>query len=342
MSRTCSFEGCTFDETGLCVRSLDPSACEHVISEDTDNTSDDAGAYQEVVSYSSDLLGAPVLAEPEVRSALAFSRSLGLEELNSLMSSRYVHVVGILGEPESGKTACLVSLYLLVSHAILDGWSCADSRSLAAFEEIARGARDWNNGIVPDQMTAHTELTEDHRPGFLHLRLVRRSDGRSVDLALPDVPGEWTQALISTARSDRFDFMRSAETIWIVLDGRILANLEKRQKLIARVGQLIGRLNTMLEGLTPRLLIVVTHSDAQIINNDVVKHLQREAARRGTSIHIVNVAPFSDQPEKMDPGYGIAELINMTIGEPPEQPTFWQVTEPAQGRRAYLSYRRDR
>ena len=259
-----------------------------------------------------------------------------------MMGNRYVNVIGILGDPESGKTACLASLYLLVSHAKLEGWTFADSKSLVAFEEIARGARDWNNGNAPEQMTVHTELADDHRPGFLHLRLVRKSDGRRVDLALPDVPGEWTQALVNSARSDRLDFMKSAECIWIMLDGRTLADLEKRQGLIARVGQLAGRLNIMLDGRTPRLMVVVTHRDLHILDVNVADRLQTELARRGLRAEIVDVAPFSDHPGNVPAGFGIAGLIDLTVGEPTERLTFWPSSEPTKGDRAYLSYRRDR
>lgn len=343
MNGTCSFEGCTFDETGLCALSRDPPTCDNRVARDvTDEISEDSVVYSAVVSQSSDLLGAPVLVQPARTSAFSSSRSLGLEELDTLMSTRYVNVVGILGEPESGKTACLASLYLLVSHAMLEGWSFADSRSLVAFEEIARGARDWNDGIIPEQMTAHTELADDHRPGFLHLRLIRLSDGQSVDLALPDIPGEWTQTLITTARSDRLSFMKSAEKIWIVLDGRTLADTEKRQGLIARVGQLAGRLKTMLDGRIPQLLIVVTHRDLHVISDDVAARLKKEVLRRGVNAEIIDVAPFSDRPDQIPAGFGISTLIDMTVGKPAERPTFWPSSEPVEGDRAYLSYRRDR
>ncbi|WP_420482418.1 TRAFAC clade GTPase domain-containing protein [Burkholderia cepacia] len=283
-----------------------------------------------------------MLDQPMRASAFPSSRTLGLQDLNGIMGTRYVNVIGILGDPESGKTACLASLYLLVSHAKLEGWSFADSRSLTAFEEIARGARDWNDGTAPEQMTVHTELADDRSPGFLHLRLVRLSDGRRVDLALPDLPGEWTQALVNTARSDRLDFLRSAEAIWVVLDGRTLADLEKRQGLIARVGQLAGRLNTMLDGISPRLMLVVTHRDLHVLNDNVVSRLKSELARRGTKAEIVGVAPFSDDPDNVPAGFGIAELIDLTVGQPSGRPIFWESTEPTEGDRAYLSYRRDR
>jgi len=343
MSGSCSFEGCTVDETGICALARDPLTCgNRVISAVAGATSADAQDNDEVAAQPGDRLGAPVLDQPVRAYALPSSRALGLEDLNAMMGTRYVNVVGILGDPESGKTACLASLYLLVSHAMLKRWSFADSRSLAAFEEIVRGARDWNDGKAPEQMTVHTELADDHGPGFLHLRLVRISDGRRVDLALPDVPGEWTQALVNTARSDRLDFMKSAEAIWIVLDGRTLAELERRQGLIARVGQLAGRLNTMLERRAPRLMIVVTHRDLHVLTDDVANRLQTELVRRGAKAEVVSVAPFSDDPDNVPAGFGIAELIDLTVGKPSDRPTFWQPTEPTEGDRAYLNYRRDR
>jgi len=343
MSGSCSFDGCTIDETGICALARDPQTCTNrVTSEVAGATSVDARSDGEVTSPYGDRLGAPVLDQPVRGSAFPSSRTLGLEDLNALMGTRYVNVIGILGDPESGKTACLASLYLLVSHAMLKGWSFADSKSLAAFEEIARGARDWNEGNVPEQMTVHTELADDHRPGFLHLRLVRLSDGRRVDLALPDLPGEWTQALVNTAQSNRLDFMKSAETIWIVLDGRTLADIEKRQGLIARVGQLVGRLNTMLDSHAPRLMVVVTHRDLHVLDTNVANRLQAEISRRGAQAEIVGIAPFSDHPDNVPAGFGIAELIELTVGKPTERPTFWQSTEPTEGDRAYLNYRRHR
>lgn len=343
MSGSCGFDGCTVDETGICALERDPSTCSNrLTNEAAGATSPDAQRDDDVVLQSGDRLGAPVLDQPVRASAFPSSRTLGLDVLNAMMGARYVNVVGILGDPESGKTACLASLYLLVSHAKLEGWSFADSRSLAAFEEIARGARDWNNGEVPEQMTVHTELADDHGPGFLHIRLVRLSDGRRIDLALPDVPGEWTQALVNTARSDRFDFMKSAESIWIVLDGRTLSDIVKRHGLIARVGQLAGRLNTMLDGRAPRLVIVVTHRDLYVLEDNVANRLQNELARRGAKAEIVGVAPFSDQPDNVPAGFGMTELIDLTVGRPTERPTFWRSTEPTEGDRAYLSHRRDR
>lgn len=337
MSASCSFEGCSYDETGLCALSNEPSICSKRLKNQSDN---EQSSSLPTASNALEGLGSPVLEQPESTSFLGPSRSLGMKEMNSMMSSRYVNVVGILGDPESGKTACLASLYLLVSHAKLDGWSFADSRSLSAFEDIARGARDWNDAVIPEQMTVHTELKDHSTLGFLHLKLVRKSDGRRIDFALPDIPGEWTQALVTSARAERLEFMRSAEAIWIVLDGRLLADLEKRQGLIVRVGQLVARLKTMFEERVPRLILVVTHRDTHELNDISRRLLLKEVTRRGTIADIVCVAPFSNDQDTIPAGFGLSDLINTTVGESANSPPFWQTTEPVDEQRMFLSYRR--
>jgi hypothetical protein len=260
------------------------------------------------------------------------------------MARRYVTVVGILGDPESGKTACLASLYLLVSNGALKDWSFADSRSLLGFESIARGAREWNHGTPPEQMTVHTEMADDRQPGFLHLRLKRRCNGQRVDLALPDLPGEWTKALVRTAEVDRFEFLRSADVLWLMLDGKALLEREQTQGCITRLGQLVGRLMEMMgPNALPKLLVVITHRDAGVPAESLLARLHRELAKHGTTADIHSVASFADtNPDafaQAKPGEGIEALINATVLRAAEHHLFWPSTDPPQDANAYRSYR---
>ena len=156
MSDACTFEGCTVGETGACALENDPETCERRVGRRPAPGA--AVATDPSAAESLSDIGAPVLERPVGTASFPSSRTLGPDAVSAIMGSRYVTVVGILGDPESGKTACLVSLYLLVSNAQLAGWSFADSKSLMAFEEIARGARDWDEGNPPEQMTVHTEM----------------------------------------------------------------------------------------------------------------------------------------------------------------------------------------
>jgi hypothetical protein len=323
VSAACNFDGCTVGETGSCALERDPATCEHRVgavaievpgSEDGTDVTGDTG-----------VIGAPVLERPSSTASFPSSHTLGPDMVSDLMASRYVTVVGILGDPDSGKTACLASLYLLVANAQLTGWKFADSRSLMAFEDISRGARDWNTGLAPEQMTVHTEMSDERRPGFLHLRLVRESDGRRVDLALPDLPGEWTTKLVSSAQAERFGFMKSAEALWVVVDGRALADNERRQGVISRVGQLAERLKTLFGRALPRLMVVITHRDDGEITTAVSTRLASE---------------LSDHAE-VRAGFGLDDLMTATVGTPRANPEFWPAVAPREGARSFLGYRRD-
>lgn len=336
MSTACTFEGCTVADTKRCALEHDPETCPNRV---TAIRSMQGGAGARPATSEGVDLGAPVLDAPAENPSFPRSTTLGTAAIGAMMSSKYVSVVGILGYPESGKTACLASLYLLASNDRMTGWSFADSCSLMAFEEISRGARRWNGGELPDQMTVHTEMADDRQPGFLHLRLKRDADGRCVDLALPDLPGEWTKDLVATSRADRFEFLRAADVLWVVVDGRTLQSVELRQGVISRLGQLAGRLRAMLGESLPRMLLAVTHRDQAEIPAPVLERIRAELWKHEVVATVAPVAPFSDNAE-FKPGFGLVDLINESVTQQHEASSFWPVTEPESDERAYLSHRR--
>lgn len=337
MSADCSVDGCTVGETGRCALEKDPSTCGNRIniSAITPLESTAAGLGDDSID-----LGAPVLVAPQDAPAFPRSTSLGSGVIGRMMTSRYVTVIGILGDPASGKTACLASLYLLVSNDRLTGWSFADSQSLMGFEDIARGARHWNEGQVPEQMTVHTELSDDREPGFLHLRLKRARDGKSVDFALPDLPGEWTRDLVRTARSDRFEFLKSADVLWLVVDGRTLQNLQQRQGAISRLGQLAGRLRALIQGDMPKMILVLTHRDEGEVPEAVIGRIHTELAKHAVSASVMAVASFSAN-DAFKPGHGLSDLVDASTAFPPPAASFWPNRTANEGARAFICHRRE-
>lgn len=120
----------------------------------------------------------------------------------------------------------------------------------------------------------------------------------------------------------------------------VMIDPEKRHGTIARLGQLAGRLHTMFGGNIPRLLIVVTHRDSYTVDENISSRMQHELNRRGANAEIVEVAPFSDQLDMVPAGFGIAELINITVTTPPRPLIFWKSSEQGTSKREYLNYRR--
>lgn len=337
MSTACSYAGCTVVETGICALENDPNTCPRRMAAPAEQVGARAPG-----KWLQSNPGAAVLEPSERENAFPSSTTLGPDAVAELMARRYVTVVGILGEPESGKTAALASLYLLVAHAKLRGWSFADSRSLLGFEDISRGTRAWNQGNPPQQMTVHTHLSDDRKPGFLHLRLRSDANQKCVDFALPDLPGEWTQALVRTAKWDRLNFLHATDAIWIFADGRALSDKQRKQTVILRLSQLAGRLRAAMPQGTPRLILVVTHRDTAEVPSATIDQVRSEFAKDGLSIDSVAIASFAKRGTGIKPGHGLADLIDRTTATSNDRMPFWPSTTPVATQRAYLAHRRDR
>ena len=302
MELGCVRPDCTVAETGTCLLSHEPSSCpDRVVSAEAEASVED-----------------PLLRYRSFPGSRAFT----LSDARDLMAERYVHLVGILGEPNAGKTGCLVSLYLAVGQRLLDGFSFADSRTLIGFEEISQGARRWNEGRFPEQFTDHTELLDDRTAGFLHLRLARAQQGRPVDLLCSDLPGEWTTTLIDQNRVDRLSFLSRADVIWLVVDGTELVAPAKRQLCVLRTKLAIERLGEFLES-RPRLILVVTRRDREMPTDDVVQTICAEGTRRGFETESVAVASFSHDGV-VAAGTGIPGLLERTTAFGHDPGVVWQ------------------
>lgn len=255
-----------------------------------------------------------------------------------MMESRPTCMVGIVGLAGAGKTAALVSAYLLLSQDQLDGYSYADSDTLRAFEEIAGASRIWQRGSPPEQITSHTTLSNDREAGFLHLRLWRHLDDRLLDLLLPDLPGEWSQALIGRNDAERLVFLRSASVIWLMVDGRQFADDHKVMKARFDANLLIERLADLLEKRRPLILVVPTWQDSLPFPKEEADLLAEHGASFGFTVDFAPIASFSWN-EDMEPGHGIAALFDRSLCALPPPPDFWPSTEPESGDRRLQAFR---
>ena len=229
------------------------------------------------------------------------------------MARRYAHVVGVLGEPDAGKTACLVSLYLMAGRNQLEGFRFLDSETLRGFEEISRGARRWNAARPPEELTHHTELTSDRSASFLHLRLGRRSgNAGTVDLLMSDLPGEWTTELASKCRTQRLAFLNRADVVWLVVDGARLREDETRQVTRHRMELVAARLGTLFGDHGPPIGFVVTRRDQGALIPDDAAALRSIGEKQGFETEVIEVACFSGDGGEVDAGHGIGDLLEWT------------------------------
>lgn len=327
---TCPRSECTVAETGRCILNNDPATCPERTG---------VPAQESALTEISTASAAPPLEAPAERPRFPHSLAFGPDDIREITGGRYHFLAGILGSPKAGKTALLVSLYLLAANNKLEGYQIVDSQTLMGLDEISRGAREWNEGQIPDEMTIHTELADERTPGFLHLRLKRISDQKVLDLLMPDLPGEWSDALINHKRTDRLSFLRSADVLWVTVDGADL--VQARQQVLHRTQLLFQRIKNFLGNQSPKILLVISHLDRGEPEARSIKALQDEADRLGLPITVRNVASFSDA-DAIPPGTGLLELLAQTFeGVPVQQPRFWPINARSEEGRFIARFRID-
>lgn|GEM_PF-553424 len=346
----CSAPECTVAQTNLCMKGYQsPELCPESTSFAVESY---GGAGQPVEAHEQEGTDSDFLEEltatapgdavlpPPTTSATALPRTgtLSIEAAGKLMQKRYVSLVAILGLPDAGKTACIASLYLLLAHQRLRGYSYSDSETLMALDEISRGARSWNAGQAPEQMTTRTEISDARQAGFLHLRLKRNRDGRKFDLLMPDLPGEWTTSLINNSEIERFEFVKSAEVVWIMVDGRQFADSKTRQRAEHTLTNLIERLSPLLSS-SHQVVLVSTWRDQQVLPPASLLRIQKTALSFGLKLVLVPIASFSNDGEVV-PGEGLSELIDITLSRKGIAPDPWPDFAPSASGRAFANYRR--
>jgi GTPase SAR1 family protein len=307
---TCENPNCTVAETGRCLLHGEPSACEHFHPL--------ANEASTVVPVSSENLP----QSEQVAAAIGIRRfhagnELGLCEAAQLMRSRYVHLVGVLGRFDAGKTCLLTSLYLLASGGFLQPrYAFAGSLTLPGFEGRSRRLRRWPSGPLPQQLVEHTNLSDPRSPALVHLALrqCNVSDHR-IDLLITDLPGEWTDHLVDrAATANRWSFLRRADAIVIAIDGTLLTgsnrHLEQHRAelLLLRLSQ-----DVCVDASIPLILAVSKSDLLEMRCPDPLRDLEQNARALGFSPTCIMTAAFSKKPDSIPHGTGIREMIDTIL-----------------------------
>jgi hypothetical protein len=308
MEKSCVNPDCTVAQTGKCLLNNALEVCVNLHGQESDALA---------------MSGLPpVLAAPTSNIRVAPSLTLDLDSVERLASKRPCTQIGILGLPASGKTAALVSLYLLVAKGRLIGFEFRNSLSLMALEKISRGARRWDATSLPDQLTTHTEIADNRTAGYLHFRLHATRHGFDFDILLPDLPGEWTKSLIDSNRTDRLEFLKAASAIWLFVDGRKLQDVSTRQHSLHRCELVLRRLKNFLKEGSPAITLVVTHKDRGPIVDDIFSSVIVLADELGLNFGVHQIASFAHEESTTAAGEGIAELIDSLFLAPNLQSWF--------------------
>lgn len=308
----CQRTGCTVSDSGICLLShTPPTACPNF-----EPTSEIPTPDERLPEEPPD---GPASAQtiPMARSQRVFHTGLELGSDDTLMVSRasYCHLVGILGATDAGKTCYLLSLYLKAARGELpDGHQFAGSLTLKGFEERARLLRSWEGGPLPTRLAEHTSLSDSRQAALLHLGLRQGNRGRRVDLLLTDLPGEWSRTLVdSAATAGRFEFLKRADGILLVVDGEALTT-SRRLVELRRTKHLMERLrgNVGIAATTPLTILISKGDKIQMQRPPAIDELLGHAAGLGLDADAVLTAAFSYDPE-VPSGTGVFEALQRII-----------------------------
>ncbi len=246
---TCSNPDCTVEVTGKCLLS-------HLPAETCPNASiSEAGSPGQRLGEDEQRLLLPT-------TLVHHGNELGVQQASEMFSTRYGHLVGVLGAYGTGKTCLLCSLYLLASYGDLRPTRLfAGSMTLPGFENRLRLLRKWSGPGLPDKIVDHTILSDPRQPSFLHIALKQFDAIR--DLFFTDLPGEWTTDLIQRADvAERFRFLTRADGLIIALQAPKLLAPETRNSQVQSTRMLLQRLyyNVGIASSIP-VILAVTRCD---------------------------------------------------------------------------------
>jgi hypothetical protein len=221
-------------------------------------------------------------------------------------------------------------------------YAFAGSLTLQGFDDRARLLRTWKDGILPEKLAEHTTLADPRSPGFLHIALQNRI-GRRLDLLLTDLPGEWTKALINRAdTAARFEFLKRADGLLVVLDGPALESNEKRHSEVQRHRLLLQRLRDDVGVSTSVPLVLVVSKSDRLTTGETpaaANDLMRWATELGFSPRLVRVAAFSASAERIKSGTGIIDALNAAVESRITRRLFMPQLGHLQGERIFARFR---
>jgi hypothetical protein len=299
---TCSKPDCTAATTGTCLLGkASPQECEFC---------EPVAALE---SESDPVSSSKALSIERIFHA---GSELGTIDALEISSGSYTHVIGLMGPYNAGKTCFLLSLYLMTSRQLLpDGYIFRRSLTLQGFEDRAHNMREWQGGSLPDLLADHTVLSDDRRPGFLHLGVAKHDE--RIDLLFSDLPGEWTTSLINRAdTANRWEFLKRADGILVFFDG---TELEGKDRFVQATGaqQLFQRLKETIciPTYIPLVILVSKADEIEMRKPEILDEITQSAIQLGYDPAVIMCASFSRKPEIVQNGHGVMSAVEHLIAQ---------------------------
>lgn len=198
---------------------------------------------------------------------LPSGRALSLQETYDVMASESTAVIVLVGPSGCGKTTIESTIYQLFQREKVANYLFAGSKTIQGYED-----RSFYTRINSKQEVATTPRTSRGvQEIFLHLRLFNNSKKQRANYLFADLSGEEIQAHIANVGSltKQMPFLKSADSLTVILDGERLANKHRRNGVIEEASTMIRTIfDAGLYSASTKVQLVISKYDIIKANDD--------------------------------------------------------------------------
>lgn len=242
----CKQDNCPLSKTGECLEGISSiKECPHSFPS-TESEEEDSHVVEDQVPIEAELLYTGD-AIPE-------------NKLSDLTYQYKSHLILLMGEPDSGKTTLLASLFDQYQQDSFADHYFAGSRTQIGFEKRCFLAR-WIESGRDEPDTERTKTMEVH---YLHLSLRNKNLNEPIrHLLFADVSGEQFKRIRDRKEEmEKFDIINKTDHLFCLVDGALLLDTTYRHKAKSNLFKLIQRtIESEMVNENKLLNVVITKYD---------------------------------------------------------------------------------
>lgn len=256
--------------------------------------------------------------------ALPLGKDLKPEDTYAITASENSRFFVILGEPGSGKTTLITSIYqLFFSGKYIDKYVFSGSETLRAFEDRAFCLRTTSMKSQVEMRRTPVGTSE-----ILHIRIKKLLSGEFLNLLFSDFSGEDLNNVIGNINAAKEDFsiVKAADVLLVLIDGEKISKTKTKLAELHRATQLLRTyLDADLVKENAQVLVAVSKYDLLIDDkgelkddfaNTIKERIINQLPNIATRLEFLFIAAMPMSTDILEAGYGIDKLLDLVIKDP--------------------------
>jgi adenylylsulfate kinase-like enzyme len=251
---------------------------------------------------------------------LPSGRALTIRDTYEITAAENTKTIILIGPSACGKTTIETTLYQMFQNGTLGDYYFAGSKTIQGYEQRSYYTRTKSR----QKISTTPRTSRGTQETFLHLKLWNCRTDRYLNYLFADLSGEHFENHIAEIESMKrdFNFIKSADHIIAVLDGKLISDKRRRNGALEEIAQLLRTVfDAGLYTSKTSLQIVISKYDIveEMLSRDpsietfisrVKDEIQQRLKPYVKEINFSNVAAMPDDNTRFDIGYGIKELMD--------------------------------